>query len=177
MAICFLYAADLRYIFELTIAEIVIQNIRSARQAAGTAHDWHAFPCAARAVAWFGRCRKIEVHVICDHQVQFAVSIVIYKCAAGAPFSTTAGNACCFADFCERPVRVVTEEAILTIASDIDIVIAIIVVVADARALAPACGQQARFQSDISKGSIVIVMEQVTCRRRDRLIRFQRTDH
>ena len=70
------------------------------------------------------------------------------------------------ADFAECAVALIVEQAVLTVASDVNIVEAIVVVVAHAHALPPAGRNQSSFHRHIGKCAIVIVAEQMTGGRR-----------
>src|SRR5580704_4683308 len=52
-------------------------------------------------------------------------------------------------------------QAVLPVCSDVKVFPSVVVVIADADALAPACGRQTRLRGDIAKGSIVVVAVKV----------------
>ena len=86
-----------------------------------------------------GAVFKIEVDVVGDEQVEVAVAIVIDKSAAGVPASFRAGlnQSRLFGYIGERAVAVIAIERVLAVVSDEEIVVAVVVVIADAAGLAP----------------------------------------
>ncbi len=135
-----LEAAGFADVFEFAAAEVVIKDIGCAGQAARTAHDGDALPHAAEASAGLGSCCQIEVDVVGDDEIEFAVAVVVDESAAGAPLLTGAGDSGLFGYLFEGAVALVVEEAVLAVAGDVEIVEAVVVVVADAGSLAPAGG-------------------------------------
>ena len=101
------------------------------------------------------------MHVVRDHQVELAVAIVIDERTTCAPLLAGTGHAGLFGDFRKMPVAQVMKQPPFAVAGDEDIVVTIVVVVADARTLAPAGGDQASLRGDVGKGAIVIVMEEM----------------
>ena len=138
MAGVFWIPADLADVVELAAALVVEQDVRRAGQAAGPAHHGRALPHAARLRArargsWRDRSGRSR-----DEQVELAVAIVVDEGAARAPLLAAARGAALLGDFAERAVALIVEEPVLAVAGDVEIVEAVVVVVADARALAPA---------------------------------------
>ncbi len=140
VAVGVLEAAGFADVFELSPAEVVVENVRRAGQAAGTAHDGDALPHAAEASAGLGSCREIEVDVVGDDEIEFAVAVVVDEGAAGAPFFAGAGDSGLLGYLFEGAVALVVEEAVFAVAGDVEVVEAVVVVVADAGSLAPAGG-------------------------------------
>ena len=64
-------------------------------------------------------------------------------------------------DLDEGPVPLIVKEAIGAVASDVDVVEAVIVVVADTRPLAPSRRGESGFYSDVGKGSVMVVMKEM----------------
>ena len=87
-----------------------------------------------------------------------AVAVVIDEGAASAPGFAGAGDAGFFADVGERAVAVVVVEDVFSVVGDVEIFAAVVVVVADADALAPAGVQQAGFLGDVGERAVVIVV-------------------
>ena len=90
-----------------------------------------------------------------------AVAIVINECTAGAPLLPISGNAGGLGGFFERAVALVVIKTILAIVGDVQIVEAIVVVVARADALSPAGGAQAGFVGHVGEGAVVIVVKEM----------------
>ncbi len=76
--------------------------------------------------------------VVGDDEIEFAVAVVVDEGAAGAPLFAGACDSGLLGYFFEGAVALVVEEAVLAVAGDVEIVEAIVVVVADAGSLAPA---------------------------------------
>ena len=159
-------AVDVRfrgYVFESAVAFVVVENILRARQPARAAHHGNALPDASGALAGRGSGGQIEVHVVRDHQIEFAVAVVIDECAARSPRFSRAGDAGFFGDLGEDAALVVIE-AILSVISNVEIFPAVVVVVSDANALTPAGGGEPGFHGDIGESSVVIVAVEVIAR-------------
>src|SRR5579871_1099087 len=149
-------------VFKFAITEIVINHVRRARKAAWATHDRGAFPHATDASARFRSCREIEVHVVGDDEIEFAVAVIVDEGAAGSPLFAGAGDSGSFGDLFEGAIALIVEEAILAIAGDVKVVEAVVVIITDADSLAPADGSQACTGSDVSERTIVVVVEEVT---------------
>ncbi len=74
---------------------------------------------------------------------RLAVAVVVDEGAAGAPLLAGAGDAGLLGDLAEGAVALVVEEAVFAVGGDVEVVEAVVVVVADAGALAPAGGGEA----------------------------------
>ena len=61
----------------------------------------------------------------------------------------------------KRPVALVVVEAVVAVSGDVEVVVAVVVVVADAGALSPAGVGEAGFGGDIGECAIVVVMKEV----------------
>lgn len=55
---------------------------------------------------------EVEVHVVGNGEIQFAVTVIIDECTAGAPFLTRSGDAGLLGNLFEGPISLVVEEAI-----------------------------------------------------------------
>src|SRR6266478_1214273 len=148
------------HVLELAAAEVVIKNILRARKALRSAHNRNAFPHARRPLTGRGRGCEIEINVIGDHQIQQSVAIVVNERAACTPSFSRTSNSRGFSDFFERAVLVVIK-AVLPVIGDVKVFPSVVVVVADAHSLSPACGAQTRLRSYVTKGSVVIVAIQM----------------
>ena len=125
------------HIFKLPVPKVVVKNVLRALKSTGTAHDRNAFPHAGRTLSRCRRSGKIEVDVIGDHQVQQPIAIVIHECATGAPGFPVARSSRLFSDFGEDSILIVVEP-VLSVIGDVEIVPPVVVVIANANALAPA---------------------------------------
>src|SRR5580692_4430764 len=87
-----------------------------------------------------------------------AVAVVVDERAAVAPSFSRACDASFFAYVGEGAVAVVVVENIFSVVGDIEIFTAVVVVIADADALAPAGVREAGFFCDIGESTVVIVV-------------------
>src|ERR1700722_465916 len=85
------------------------------------------------------------------------VAVIVDESTAGAPCFTRACDAGFLTDVGECSIAIVVIEDILAIVRDVQILEAIVVIVADADALAPAGVCEAGFLSDIGEGAVVVV--------------------
>jgi hypothetical protein len=104
---------------------------------------------------------EVEVHIVGDGEVEFAVAIVINEGTAGAPLFSCSGDAGLLGHLFEGAIALVVEEAVFAVGSDVDVVEPVVVVVPDACTLAPACRDEPCLGSDIGEGTVVIFMEEV----------------
>src|SRR5262249_20259919 len=103
---------DLRlagYVLELPITQVVIKNVLRPRQSARAAHHRDALPHARSPLSRRRRVRDVKVNVVCDHQVEQAVAVVIDKRAAGSPGFACARYPGLLRDFSEYSLLVVIE--------------------------------------------------------------------
>src|ERR1700733_14035459 len=108
-------AAGLADIFELSSAEVVIEDVRCALEATRATHDGNAFPDAARGLAWSWRVGEVEVYIVGDGEIEFAVAIIVNEGAARSPLFAGTGNACLLRYLLEGSVALVVEGAIFGI--------------------------------------------------------------
>ena len=102
--------------------------------------------------------RQVEIDIVGHEQIEAAVAIVIDESAACVPAFAVSGHAGLFADVSKSAVAIIVIENAFAEVSDEEIVPAIVVVVADANALAPAGMGHAGFR-DVGKGAIAVVPE------------------
>ena len=81
----------------------------------------------------------------------------------------------------KRSVALVVEEAVLAVAGDVEVVEAVVVIVADAGALAPTGREEAGLGGDVGEGAVVVVVEEMVggfccCRGRSRSSEFASVD-
>src|SRR6266850_7286905 len=72
-------------ICEGPVSAILIQNILRARQTTRSAHHRHAFPHARTSLARGWGSRQIEIYIICHHQVESPVPVVVNESTASTP--------------------------------------------------------------------------------------------
>lgn len=99
------------------------------------------------------------------------VAIVIDKRAASVPAFAVGANAGFFCDVGERAVSVVVKQNIFSERRYVNIVEAVVVVVADADPLPPTVMDETGFRRDISKCAIAIILEKM----RDWFLAFGKT--
>src|SRR5258708_30841882 len=92
-----------------------------------------------------------------------AVAVVIDEGAAVAPGFARTCDACFLAYVRECAVAVVVIEDVFSVVRDVEIFPAVVVVVADAGALAPSGVRKARFFGDVGEGSVMIIMIEMAC--------------
>src|SRR5713226_6473839 len=67
------------------VTAILIQNILRARQTTWSAHHRHALPHARTSLARGWSIGQIEIHIICHHQVEAPVTVVVNESTASTP--------------------------------------------------------------------------------------------
>src|SRR6266446_6806684 len=70
---------------ESPVTAILIQNIFRARQTTWSAHHRHALPHARTSLARSWSSGRIEIHIICHHQVEAPVTVVVNESTARTP--------------------------------------------------------------------------------------------
>ena len=85
VAVGALDAGGLADVFEFSVAEIVEESVGGVGKAARAAHDGDALPHAAGAGARLGGGGEVEVDVVGDEDIEFAVTVVVDEGTAGAP--------------------------------------------------------------------------------------------
>ena len=93
-----------------------------------------------------------------------AIEVVVQKAAARTPATATPRDAGFFGHVRKGSIAVVMIQNVATPVADEQIVVAVVVVVADTASLAPARCREARFFRHIVKCAVAIVMKQVTSR-------------
>src|SRR4051794_9128303 len=93
-----------------------------------------------------------------------AVAVVVQKTAARAPTIFDACHACAFGDIREGAVSVVAVQDVAAEVGDEEVVVAVVVEVADAAGLAPAGMGQPGFSRDVGEGAVAVVMKEKTGR-------------
>ena len=106
-----LEAAWFADVFELSITEVVEEEVGGMGEAARAAHDGDAFPGAGGGFAGGGGLGEVEVDVVGDGEVELAVAVVVDEGAAGTPFLAGSGYSGLLCDFFKGAVALVVEEA------------------------------------------------------------------
>src|SRR5437588_6501717 len=150
-----------RNVLETALAKIVIEDVVAAGQAPRPAKDSNALPQTAGVFARGRGVSKVEVRIICDDQIELPIPIVIHEGAAASPSLSITGDACCVRHLFESAVAVVVEP-VFPVVRDVNVVPAVVVVVADTHALTPAAGDKTSFLCNIGECSIVIVTIEMT---------------
>src|SRR5271155_5510772 len=146
-----------RDICKRAVTAIFVQNILRAGQTAWATHHSHTFPHASTPLARNRGRGRIEVHIICNYQIQTPVAVVIDEGTSGSPGLSCSSDTGLLGHFGEYAMVIVIQ-AIFSIIGDVQVFPTIIVIVTDAYSLAPSCSDQAGFRGDIGKGPIMIVV-------------------
>src|SRR5580704_3696676 len=142
------------------VAVVVVKNIFPALQTRRTARYQHTF-IKARTRFRHGRCGQVHVDVIGNEKVEAAIAIVIDKRTTGVPTRAPARHTRPLAHVGESPVTIVAIQNILAVISYEQILPPVVVVVADANALAPARVPYSRLGGNVGEGAIAIVTEKM----------------
>ncbi len=151
----------MRDIRKSAVAAIAVENVRAASETLRAAGNGNVVVVAVACLARLGSAGEIEIHVVRDEQVEVAVAVIIQKTASCAPRITVPGNAGLFRHVGECAVAIVVIQDVVSPVSDEQIVVAIVVVVADAASLSPARTSQACFLCDVGERAVTIVVKQV----------------
>ena len=159
-------------VFEFAVTEIAIKDVGRPFEAARPAHDGHALPHTTGGLAWLGHVLNVEVDVVGDGDVEFAIAVVVDEGATCPPLLAGAGDAGLLRNLAEAAVAFVVIEAILAVAGYVEIGQAIVIVVANAGPLAPAGAGEPGLRGDVGEGAVLIVVEEVARRRRSGFFGF-----
>src|ERR1039458_1977562 len=135
---CIENAGLLRDVGEPAIAVVVKKRVHAGLEPPWPAHDVDPFPLAPPSLSWSRHRVVTEVHVAYYENIDLAVAVVINKTATGAPLAPRGLEPSLGSYVAKRAVPVVSIQHVLSPVSDEQIEIAVVVVVADARALSPA---------------------------------------
>jgi len=97
------------------------------------------------------------LHVISDHKIEFAVTIVVHPSGGRRKFIRPP-QPCDPCNVGERAVAVVVKEMTLTKRADENIVVAVVVVVAYGHAHAVDLHREARFARDVGECAVVVIV-------------------
>ena len=114
-----------------------------------------------------GRGLEVEVDIVGDEEVEVAVAVVVDEGAAGVPADLGAGlgEAGLLGDVGEGSVAVVAVKGVLAVVGNEEVVVAVVVVVADTAGLAPAgLVLEAGAFGHVCEGAVAIVFEEAAVR-------------
>ena len=154
-AICAENPRDPRDVGEGSVAVVVIQDVFAAIQSRWAARYDHAL-VETRTRLWHGRGCQVHVDVVRDKQIEAAVAVIVHKRAARVPALAVGGDTGLRADVGEGAISVVVIEHVLAE----QIVVAVVVVVADANTLSPTGVADACSQRHIGESAVAIILEQ-----------------
>jgi hypothetical protein len=141
-----------------SISIIPVKGVAAEGKASGTAGDGKTLPIAVDVGSWPGNVLEVELHVIGDAQIQVTIPVVIKKRAPSAPSDFGGFQASFFRDIFEPTVSEVTVEAILAVVGAKQILIAVIVVIANTHGVAPANCFKPRLPGYVGKCPVTIIL-------------------
>ena len=107
------------------------------------------FPLAISTRARLGNFAAVKLDVPRERQIELAIKVVVEERAAGVPADCIRFQPSRFRDVFECPIAFVVIKHAVTVISDEQVLVAIVVVIADASALSPSHLSQAGFLRDI----------------------------
>src|SRR4029077_19528559 len=150
-------------IAEGAVSVVVVENILAAFEPGRAAGHHHALvQTRTRLRNWRGR--EIEINVIGYEQIELTVAVIVYESAAGIPPLARSRHPGLFAYVSKRAVAIVVVENVLAEISDEQVVETVVVVIADADALAPARMDQSGLGGHVGEAAVTIVFEQMRSR-------------
>ena len=166
-------ARALRDVLERAVAAIVIQRVPAAGESRRTAGDLDPF-VAAETRLRRRRGGEVEIDVVGDEEVEPSVAIVVEERAAGSPARARVRQTRAPRDIFKRAVGAIVVQPVVSEVADEQIVVAVVVVVADARALPPAARRKPRFGCDVFERAVATVAIEMIGRRRRGRESFER---
>ena len=118
-----------------------------------------------------GRACRVKVHIIRDEEIEMAIEVVVQKAAARTPATATPRDAGFFGHVRKGSIAVVMIQNVATPVADEQIVVAVVVVVADGRAHPVEDPLQARLARHVAKAGQpvrTVPLVPVECERRPR---------
>src|SRR5205823_13877307 len=155
------------------VAAIVIQRVPAAGESRRTAGDLDPF-VAAETRLRRRRGGEVEIDVVGDEEVEASVAIVVEERAAGSPARTRVRQTRAPCDILKPAVGAIVVEPVVSEVADEQIVVAVVVVVADTRALPPAARRKPRFGCDVFERAVATVAIEMIGRRRRGRESFER---
>ena len=104
---------------------------------------------------------QIEIDIVGDEEIEFAVAIVVDKRAAGVPALAVPAHARFISYIRERAITIVVIKNVLAKVADKEVLEAVIVVIANADALSPAGVGYASLQSNVGECAVSIIFEEM----------------
>ena len=142
------------------VAIVVVEDVGVAVQSGRPARYHHGFIEAGSALGNWRRL-QIEINVVGDEEIELSVAIVIEEGAACSPADSLSSDSCFLAYIGEGAVAVVVIQHVLAEVGDEQVVVAVVVVIADADALSPPRVLKTRLQGDVGESPVAIVLEEV----------------
>src|SRR5437667_10272577 len=105
--------------------------------------------------------RQVEIDVVRDEQIEFAVAIVVDKRTAGVPAFAVPAHARFVSYIRERAITIVVIKNVLAEIADEEIFEAVVVVVTNANALSPAGVGYAGLHGNVCECSVTIILEKM----------------
>src|SRR5690242_2031074 len=144
------------YVGEGAVAVIVVQPITRAIQASRPAGNGYATVLAERTTAEGRQVVQVEFHIVSDIEIQAAIIVVIAEGSARAPAAGIV-HARLGSYIGESSVAVIVVKHAAIEVGDVDILIAVVVIIAYGHAETPATVIQTGFGTNVAKGAIVVV--------------------
>src|SRR4029077_17890591 len=139
----------LRYVRERSIAVVVIERVDGDFQATRTAHHVQSLPLAPLSLTGPRNGIVRKIHIARDKQIRLSIAVVIDKTAARVPLVARSVQAGLLRYVSERAVAIVVVHRVLAPVGNEQIQVAVVVEIACATALAPACAGEAGLFGDI----------------------------
>src|SRR5439155_11683383 len=136
------------------------QNVLSAIQPRRPARDHYTFIKTRSRLRNRSRS-QVEIDVVGDEEIEFAVTIVVDKRAASVPTLAVPAHAGFVGHIGERAIAVIVVKHVLAKIGDEEIFEAVVVVVTNADALSPAGVGYASLQSNVGECAVSIILEKM----------------
>ena len=132
------------------------ERVAGSAQSARAALHVDATIFAEGRAAETGQVVEMKIDIVCDHEIDEAIAIVVAEGGAGRPAAV--GDAGFCRHVSERAVAVVAIEDVATKAGEVEIGPAVVVVVSHRAAHGKAGSGQPGFRRDVGEGAVVIVV-------------------
>src|SRR5437667_2350889 len=136
------------------------QNVLSAIQPRRPARDHHTF-IKTWSRLWNRSRSQVEIDVVGDEEIEFAVTIVVDESAASVPALAVSAHARFVSYIRERAIPIVVIKNVLAKVACEEILKAVIVVIANADALSPAGVGYTSLQSNVGECAVSIILEKM----------------
>src|SRR5208283_2347549 len=140
------------------VSIVVIEDVRSRGEPAGTAHDRHALVLAIHGLTRCGYLGDIQHDVVGHKKIEESVAIVVEPGAAGPPADFILPKPRLLGHIGEGAVAVVAEQNVVPPKRAKQVVPAIVIEIAHADASLPAGAAEAGFGCDVSERSVAVVV-------------------